>query len=204
MARLLQPINDILSRLSTIYVVNAEGSSVPLFSDIWNNQIEMLIDGRLQNFPRPAAFVETLVQSVDVQNQGIRMMNLVFRIHLVNEFYNADGTFARNTAIFDLRDKVLTTSLSPTITGLSTYCPTGCSPLVCTNEQQDYTHASIYHYVLDFSTKFTDSTSSPYDANAGVYTEDIVDDLDMSVVVGGVPSAVVDANPTFILPTKKY
>jgi hypothetical protein len=164
MAGLKQPLQDILTRLSTITVTNGDGSSVPLYSRVWNNQIAREKDGETYVYPKPAAFVE-IVGPLPFEEAGKNLRNaqIVWAIHLVHEYYNQDGTFEQDLVIYDIRDQV--------IAALSQYIPTSCSMLVATEEQADYDHDNVYHYIINFTCTFMDSKSSPYDDGRGIYID---------------------------------
>ena len=51
----LTPINDILARLATLDVVNAQGQTVKLYTRIWNNQFRLEAAGNIV-IPRDAEF----------------------------------------------------------------------------------------------------------------------------------------------------
>lgn len=153
MAKIKQPISDILSRLASL-VVN-EGEQGFLFSRVWNNHLD---EERNYNFPKPAAFVEVITSPLwEVLGEGYRGSDLGFRIHLIHEFFNNDGTFEQDLAIFDLRDKVISL--------LHRYVPTGCGPLTAIREEQDFQHTQVYHYIIDYVAFYID------DAAAASYEE---------------------------------
>lgn len=164
MAGIKAPIQDILTKLASLQVTNKDGQSVPLYSRIWNNQVQYEDQGKLYDFQKPAAFVQVISPATyQVMGQYYRNSDISFRIHLVHEFYDAsDGTFEQDLEIFDLRDAVIAL--------LSGYAPTGCGPLNCMVEEQDDTHTNIYHMLLDFVANFTDSKASPLDPDRRVYT----------------------------------
>lgn len=195
MAGIKQPIQDILLQLTEIQVVNQDHQTVGLFSRIWNNQLQETINGKMYDWPRPAAFVEIINNATyDVIGLGYRSADLGIKIHLIHEFYNNDGSYEQDLGIFDLRDLILRK--------LSQYCPTACGPLNCIREEQQYDHSNLYHYVLEFVCNFIDSKGTPFDLEAGRYIETANPDLDLLVENGGVPEPVVDPNPEFIIPTK--
>ncbi len=167
MATIKQPVQDILTLLGNMQVVNADGNTVVLYTRVWNNQYKLEQDGKLYSYAKPAAFVEVVNQAAySVLGQGYRSADIIFRIHLIHEYYNIDGTLEQDLAIFDLRDAVIAL--------LHLHCPTGCGPLNAVKEQQEYDHTNIYHYTIDFVCNFTDTGGStdgqfiysvpPYDA----------------------------------------
>lgn len=156
MSGIKQPIKDILELLRTFPITNGDGQSVTPYVRLWNNQITKLKEGMQEVFPMPALFVE--VGQLNFQNigQGFRSSELNFKVHIAHEFYDAaDGTYEQDLAVFDLRDKV--------IGYLSSMTPTACSPLEAVGEGQDNDHDNIYHYVIEFTCNFTDSTASKED-----------------------------------------
>ena len=195
MSGILQVIQDIQTQLLKVIVQNQEGENVPIHNDIWNNQIEWMMAGELENIPRPSAFIE-IINDVryEIMGGGFRNAHLGIRIHIVNEFYNTEGTFGTNLKIFGIRDKIVASYLAVS-PGLSGYVPSGCSPLNCMSEGQQYDHKNIYHYILDFACNFVDSKMSPYDIGAGVYTEGIVSDLDQNTTVSPDPIESLPETP---------
>ena len=162
MAGIKAPVTDILNKLSTIQVTNGDGNSVPLYTRIWNNQIRDAEIGKLYDYPKPCVFLEIINEAkYEEIGCGVQSCDLGIRCHLIHEFYNEDGTFEQDLAIFDLRDSI--------ISALSFYQPTACNPIIRTGESQDYNHSNLYHYIIDFITNFTDSKGSAYDVTSGKY-----------------------------------
>lgn len=192
MAGIKEPIQDILTKLSAIQVVDMDRQTNNLYSRIWNNQLLDMKEGSGYVFQRPAAFLEIMNPcTYEVIGLGFRSADLGVRIHLIHDFVNQDGTFEQDLQIFELRDTL--------IDALSGYCPTACSPLNCIREEQEYSHDNLYHYVLDFVCNFTDSKGSDYDPAKGKIIEEIIPNLDLEV-------NKVDSNPVsteeqeFIIP----
>lgn len=176
MAGIKQPILDIITKLREITVANGEGGTMTPNVRIWNNQIKYESDGKLYDFPKPAFFVE-VVNAVQFQTlaEGMQSADLGIRVHIVHEYYDAqDGTFEQDLVVFELRDQVRVK--------LMRYEPTACGPLVVINEEQDYEHTNIYHYVVDFVCHFIDSKGSPYDpARTDLIDKDPPTDLELTV-----------------------
>ena len=192
MSGIKAPIIDVLNLLSTITVINTDNQNVNLFARIWNNQLRDIKDGKSYEWPRPAAFVEVISPATfETIGLGFRSADLGIRIHLVHEYFNMDGSMEQDLAIFDLRDKV--------IASLSQYCPTACGPLNCTNEEQDYDHDNLYHYVCEFVCNFIDSKGSSHDPDLNNFDETANPDLDMQPVPGGVPATTTDQNQEFLI-----
>ena len=145
-------IQAILTKLATLSVTN-DGQST-LYVRMWNGQIDQEQAGELgYDFPKPAAFLEILNDQIyeDI-GQGYQQSDLVFRVHLVHEYYNQDGTFEQDLPVFDLRDSVVQL--------LSYYKPAAwCGALFRKGETQDYNHKNIYHYIIDFTCNFIDSAA---------------------------------------------
>ena len=166
MAGIKQPLQDLLTKLATLDVVDQNGRTVKLYARVWNNQVDFEKEGELYNYPKPAAFVEMVSPMVFEEiGQNFRSSDLGIIIHLVHEYYNGDGTFEQDLAIFDLRDQVIAL--------LSQYQPAACGPMVAVTEAQEYDHDNLYHYQITFATNFTDSKASPYDVGRGIYIEKI-------------------------------
>jgi hypothetical protein len=162
MAGIKDAILDILTKLATLQVVNQDNQPAALYVRIWNNQVTYEDQGKMYDFPKPAGFVEVVSPATyQVIGQEYRNADISFRVHLIHEFYNADGTFEQDLIIFALRDQVIAL--------LTGFAPAGCGPLNCMVEEQDYVHTNIYHYILDFVCNFTDSKGSPMDAARSVY-----------------------------------
>lgn len=158
MAGIKEPLQDILTRLATLQVVNGGGNTVNLYARLWNNQIRYEADGTLYNFPKPAAFVEVLSPATfETLGQGLQSADIGFVIHLATECYNTEGTQEQDLLIFDLRDRV-----RALLTG---FTPQNCGPMNVVTEQQDYEHTQVYHYTIGFVANFTDTTGSRLDAN---------------------------------------
>lgn len=157
MAGIKQPLQDLLAKLTTLQVVNGDGSTVNLYTRVWNNQIRYEADGTLYNFPKPAVFIEVVSPATfEILGQGYRSSDISFRIHLTHENYNNEGTFEQDLLIFSLRDSVIAL--------LTGYRPTNCGPLNAMSEQQDFEHSNVYHYIIDFVTNFTDTVGSKLDS----------------------------------------
>jgi hypothetical protein len=148
------PLQDLLSKLATLQVLNQDLQTVSLYTRIFNNQIKKQQEGNIYSFALPAAFIE-IVNNANYNRlgNGYSESDLVFRIYLAHWFTDAqDGTMEQDLLIYDLRDSVIAL--------LSNYRPTGCGNLCLTSEQQDYEHNDVYVYVLEFTTGYIDTTGS--------------------------------------------
>ena len=162
MSSIVQPISDVLAKLATLTVTNRDAQAVPIYARIWNNQVKFEAEGKLYDYPKPACFVE-VIDKAEYKEIGIgyRACDIGWRFHLVHEYLNQDGTFEQDLEIFDLKDKIVAL--------FALYQPIGCGPMVCVAESQEYDHANIYHWILDFICHFIDSKGSWYDDAAGKY-----------------------------------
>ena len=158
MPGIVTPINDIMTKISTLSLANQDAQTVPVYVRIWNNQVRYEHDGQLYNFPKPAIFVEVVSPATyEILGQGLRSSDISFRLHLVHENLNNEGTFEQDLNIFEMRDKVIAL--------LTGYQPTNCGPLNAMIEQQDFEHTNVYHYVIDMVANFTDTVGSKLDPN---------------------------------------
>jgi len=195
MAGIRQPLTDILSKLSTIQVLNLDHQTVNLYTRIWNSQVRGLDTGETYSWPTPAAFVEFVTPVTFGQmGQGFLNADLGVKIHLIHVFYNQEGTFEQDLDIFGLRDSIVKT--------MSAYCPTACGPLNMVNESQDYDHTNVYHYVIEFICNFVDSTASKEERTGMI--EEITPNLDAVVVNGGVPASLPETGYFIIDQNNKH
>jgi hypothetical protein len=142
MAGINNAISDITSRLERLVG----------FCRIWNNQLKYMEEQKIESFPFPCSFVEVVVPQDHSQlASGYTESDVKFRIHLGQVEYDAmDGTLEQNTSIFALRDSV--------VASLTYFEPTGCNRLMKIEEEQDYQHTNVYHYIITFTTSFIDTT----------------------------------------------
>lgn len=167
MAGIKAPIQDILTRLSTLTPLNQDNLTPPLYARMWNNQLKDQAEGKTYSFPFPCSFLELInPTNYNRLGNGIDESDVVWRIHLAHEQLDAmDGTFEQDLTIFDLRDSIVAL--------LSGFKPTGCGSMVRIHEEQDYNHDNIYHYMIDFICGFIDSKGSPFDTGRTDYRDSI-------------------------------
>lgn len=192
MAGVKQPLQDLLARLATMDVTNRDGYQVKLYARVWNNQVLFEAEGDNYAFPKPAAFVEVINNATYEEiGGGYASCDIVFRIHLVHEYYNQDGTFEQDLEIFDLRDQLIGL--------LNHYKPTGCGLLVRMAEAQQYDHANVYEYLIDFGCNFTDSTGS--DDDRGLFiTKEPPTGLDLTVNIDDEPMSSNQISQPYRIP----
>lgn len=131
---------------------------------MWNNQLEWMDDGKMYLFPIPAIFIEFHSTKIEQLVGGSQYFNpLIFKIHILHwQLDAADGTFEQNLDVYDLKDKVFAclqkfqpndVVVNPQLTGLEV------GQCIRTAEYQDYKHAGVYHYIMEFATTLTDTIS---------------------------------------------
>ena len=195
MSGIKQSILDVMTQLSTINVITADLSTGPLYVRIWNNQIQLLKDGKGYVFQRPAAFVEVIPNpNYEVIGLGFLSADLGFRIHLVHDYYNQEGTFEQDLTIFDLRDKV--------IRCLAQFVPSMCGAMNTVGENQETGHDNIYHYTIDYKVNFIETLNSNYDPANNKITEFTNPDLTPSIGKDGIPTIAREETP-YIIPKKQ-
>lgn len=172
---------SIAAKLSAIQVINQDGQTTNLYVRKWNNQVRRELAGDQYAYPKPASFIE-LVSPVQYEaiGQGFRDADLGINVHLVHEFYNADGTFEQDLIIYDLEDQILV--------ALSRFKPTGCGPMVCMTSSEDIDHDNVNEMVLGFVCNFTDSKGSPLDEARTDFTQSVPPielEVDESEIKGG-------------------
>lgn len=154
---ILEPIQDVGARLSTYMVQTPDNITVPIYVRIWNNQIRNLKDGTGYAFQRPAAFIEVVNDAAfEPLQEGYRSVDLAFRIHIVHDYLNAEGTLEQDLKIFTHRDNIIAL--------FAFYCPVGCGPMIAIREVQEYDHGNMVEYVIDFGCNFTDGTANRWKA----------------------------------------
>jgi len=79
MAGIKQPIQDVLAKLATLTVTNADGQTLFLYTRIWNEQPKFEEDGHGTVYPKPAAFVE-VVNKAEYKESRRRVPGLRYRM----------------------------------------------------------------------------------------------------------------------------
>lgn len=133
---------DILNRVQTATAID--------YVRIWNNQLQLAEQQQMYSFPNLACFVEVILQKSSL-SLGVAGGDITIRFHIVHVQYDAgNGTFEQNLEVYDYRDQIIQKFMY--------YEPVHCSGLQLINEEPDYTHSAVYHYVVDFVCSFTDET----------------------------------------------
>lgn len=144
------------------------------FVHVYNSQFDYLENGGEYSFPMPCAFVEIESDNFNQLLNNVQDIELVVKIHIGDDFYNAmDGTFEQNFNIFNIRDLVV-----KKMVGVK---PVDGGTLVKTRETPDYNHSNVYHYVIEYRTRWVDLIALPVEtfkdmtpANYANLTEQII------------------------------
>lgn len=124
------------------------------FVDVWNNQLDLAEQQQQYSFPLPAAFIEILnVQEPKQLGDGVQLYDqLIVRLHIVHEQLDAgDGTMERNLDVFDLTQK--------TFKRMQGFEPDKASAFFRVNEERDYYHTNVYHFIQDYKTTYLDDSA---------------------------------------------
>ena len=139
MAGISEAINSIMAKVATGTID---------FVRVWNNQFQFMEESAIEAFPMPCCFIEVSGPSESL-GLGFTAAELAVRVHIgATEYDSAQGTIGQNLSIFALRDEVKQL--------LTYFEATGCSGLQFVNEEQDYTHTNVYHYIMDFKCSHID------------------------------------------------
>lgn len=116
---------------------------------VWNNNIEMFKNGTFQPVQTPCAYVEVVPAPVTKFFGPVDMRDFMVRIHIVDWQLDAgNATTDRNVEVFDWRDL--------TKTALQYLKLVYGGKLQQTNEEQDYNHDGVYHYIIDYKAGLLD------------------------------------------------
>lgn len=151
-----QTIIDMMNQAKTI----TDLSLYPLQVAVWNNQIQRMIDGTGETMPQPALYIEMVYQDWQMLALGIKTNDIIWRLHICHRQEDAgDGTMDQNLDVFDLRDQVLDK--------FTLFKPTNSGSLNYYEEEQDFEHTNIYHYIVSFMGIYTETKGSPLDPTDG-------------------------------------
>lgn len=117
---------------------------------VWNDQLSLSEQQKIYSFPNLACFVE-IVLTKSGASLGIVGGDVTIRFHIVSVQLDAmDGTYEQNLEVYDYRDQIIDV--------FTYYEPIHCSGMQLINEQPDYAHTNVYHYVVDFVCSYIDET----------------------------------------------
>jgi len=124
---------------------------------IWNDQVRRMKEGKGYTFSTPACFLEYVPEATTQLLENVTMTEVCWRMHIVDTRLNElDETgMDENLEVFKYRDLVKQYMVG--------FQPDNCSTMYFKDEQQDYEHTDVYHYIVDFRTCFTDDKGSILD-----------------------------------------
>jgi hypothetical protein len=135
--------------------VDNNGNQVIKFCQVWNNQVEWEMQGKMYDYIKPACFVEfEAPQQLQQLGTGEQIYDeLIVRIHIVHDFFNAtdsDSLLEQDLTIFDLKQWVFI--------ALQKFQPNMAATMVRVSESQQYDHNQLYHYIQEYKTNLIDTT----------------------------------------------
>lgn len=152
---------------------------------MWNDQITRSKNGSGYSFEAPACFIELRNMDNDLFLSGVSYSEPVFRFHIVDLELDAgnDTDMDQNLTVIGYRDAV-----KQAIAGFQ---PPQCSTLFAINEEMDYTHDDVYHYILDMKCGFTDTKGSVLDPDQTVIIfKEAPTNGEVNIGFGDAPSGV--------------
>ena len=149
----------LMKELKTLASTLLGDDNTPLFKHIrvWNNQLEQeRADPNNQlSYPKPALFIE-LANTSDIQQMGIGAQiynDLRVRFHIIHEHYNEytnDNIFDEDVQVFNIAQRLFY--------AINKYEPSGAVAMVRVNEELDFNHDNLYHFVQEYATNLIDAT----------------------------------------------
>lgn len=130
---------------------------------IYNSHIERIIRGQMSKPSGPTCFVEIEEENVKQLGKQITASDLTIKFHILQtELDSSDGQLDQNLSIFSLRDTVKR--------WFSGFKLSKGGRFLWNNEDEEYRHINIYHYILSFRTYFIDLVSEIkwYPYNEGI------------------------------------
>lgn len=124
---------------------------------MWNDQVTRALAGTGYSFESPACFLELRSMENTMFGSGVSYAEYIWRFHIVHMELDAGDEVGmdQNLNVISFRDAVKQ--------ALAGFQPPQCSTLFTVNEEQDYTHTDVYHYILDMKSGFIDTKGSPLD-----------------------------------------
>ncbi len=150
MKQLFREIYDQLSTLKDL-------QNNPAYIRMWNNQVTLVMEGKMEMFQMPALFIEFVTADTNtlVGGEGVQLYDpLYINIHIAYWQMDAsgdivnDGTFEQNLDVFDFKQTVYRT--------LQKFKTTKGVSMVRVSEKQDYEHAGVYHFIQSYLTNWVD------------------------------------------------
>ena len=122
----------------------------------WNDQINRMKNGKGFGFAWPACFLELVSNETTQVLSNVTETDYTFRMHLVDvELDAGDDNLDQNLTVMEYRDLIKTYMVG--------FQPSNCSTLFFINDDQDFEHSDVYHYVIDFRGLFVDTKGSILD-----------------------------------------
>lgn len=136
---------------------------------MWNNNLDMLLEGKDEVYQLPAIWVEFPddIQWQQIGN-GCQEADIEIRLHMVTQFYDAtDGTVSQDLFALKMaqdvykafQDWMPSTVTIPSGGMYNAYAGTYNVPIgvmVRSGEQQDKNHPEIYHFIQTYTTTIVD------------------------------------------------
>ncbi|CAB4218897.1 hypothetical protein UFOVP1596_50 [uncultured Caudovirales phage] len=121
---------------------------------VWNNQLYLVEEGKIEAFPFPAVFVEfENQQQIEQLGGGDQLYEIRMAVHIVHEQLDAgNGRMEENLDVFDLVDKVFQ--------NLQMFKPSGAGNFVRYAQEADYDHDNLYHFIQYYRFNYIDPLMS--------------------------------------------
>lgn len=164
-----QLFKEIYTQLSTL----KDSSGNPMYIRMWNNQLELVMSGKMELFSFPAIFIEFgtantlgVMGGGGIQNYDPVVINLhILHWQLDSNGNFIDGGFEQNLDVYDTKQDVYRL--------MQKFKPSKGMPMIRTSETQDYFHAGVYHFIQSYHTTWADDAM-----------EEPVNGIDMDVPIG--------------------
>lgn len=118
---------------------------------VYNQQVERMIRGSGYSFETPALFVEVNEENEEALGDGITASDLMIKFHIVMEqLDSSDGNLDQNMDIFQYRNAIKSS--------FSMFKLAQGGIFNWLNEDEDYDHGNIYHYILGYKCYYIDFT----------------------------------------------
>jgi hypothetical protein len=123
---------------------------------IYNNQPARWEDGKIDGGVCPKCYVQGMETGrTQLLSPGTYLVDYLVKVHVIDQEYTAvNGQLDQNTRIFDYIQLVRQY--------LSGYKLQHGGHLTQSYQEQDYSHTSIYHFIIDFKCAFIDSSANTY------------------------------------------
>ncbi len=116
---------------------------------VYNKQVQRMLRGDGYSFQLPALFVEVEEDNYQALLNGITSSDLIINFHIImEELDSGDGNLDQNINIFQYRNNIKST--------FSLFKLQQGGPFVWLDEDEDYNHDNIYHYILGYKCYYID------------------------------------------------